>query len=80
MPTLCKPSVNVPEHVITMEDTLEFAEKMHAGKPQLPLLRALLKAGYKESLSLETHFRIDGDKYKASEFSIKGLLKAIDAV
>jgi sugar phosphate isomerase/epimerase len=43
-------------------------------------LRALLKAGYKESLSLETHFRIDGDKYKASEFSIKGLLKAIETV
>jgi sugar phosphate isomerase/epimerase len=43
-------------------------------------LRALLKAGYKETLSLETHFRIDGSKFKASEFSIKGLLKAIESV
>jgi 1,3,6,8-tetrahydroxynaphthalene synthase len=32
MPTLCKPSVSVPEYIITMEETLEFAEKAHAGK------------------------------------------------
>lgn len=43
MPTLCKPSVNVPEHVITMEETLEFAEKVHAGKPQLPLALRLIQ-------------------------------------
>ena len=40
-------------------------------------LRALLKDGYQETLSLETHFTIDGSKAKASEFSIKGLLAAI---
>lgn len=43
MPTLCKPSVSVPEYVITMEETLEFAELVHAGKPQLPLALRLIK-------------------------------------
>ncbi len=43
-------------------------------------LRALLKDGYKETLSLETHFTIDGSKAKASEFSMKGLLAAIAKV
>ena len=40
--------------------------------------RALLTDGYKETLSLETHFKIDGSKMKASEFSMKGLLAAIE--
>ncbi|MFD0207399.1 MULTISPECIES: type III polyketide synthase [Saccharothrix] len=43
MPILCKPSVRVPEHVITMEQTLEFAERVHAGKPQLPLALRLIQ-------------------------------------
>jgi 1,3,6,8-tetrahydroxynaphthalene synthase len=43
MPTLCKPSVSVPEHVITMEETLEFAARVHAGKPQLPLVLRLIQ-------------------------------------
>lgn len=43
MPTLCKPSVRVPEYVITMEDTLKFAKKAHAGKPQLPLALRLIR-------------------------------------
>lgn len=43
MPTLCKPSVHVPENVITMDDTLQFAEKAHAGKPQLPLALRLIR-------------------------------------
>ena len=43
-------------------------------------LRALLKDGYKETLSLETHFTMDGSKAKASEFSMKGLLAAIAKV
>jgi len=43
MPTLCKPSVSVPENVITMEDTLKFAETAHAGKPQLPLVLRLIR-------------------------------------
>lgn len=43
MPTLCKPSVRVPEHVITMEETLAFAESVHEGKPQLPLALRLIR-------------------------------------
>lgn len=43
MSTLCKPSVRVPEYVITMEETLEFARKVHAGKPQLPLALRLIQ-------------------------------------
>ena len=43
MSTLCKPSVSVPEYVITMEETLEFAKQAHAGKPQLPLALRLIQ-------------------------------------
>lgn len=43
MPTLCKPSVSAPEYVITMEQTLEFAERVHVGKPQLPLVLRLIR-------------------------------------
>jgi 1,3,6,8-tetrahydroxynaphthalene synthase len=43
MARLCKPAVSVPEHVITMQDTLELAERMHSGKPQLPLALRLIR-------------------------------------
>lgn len=43
MPTLCKPSVSVPEYVITMEETLEFAKRVHAGKRQLSLALRLIR-------------------------------------
>ena len=43
MPILCKPSVRVPEHIITQEETLEFARKAHAGKRQLPLALRLIQ-------------------------------------
>lgn len=43
MPRLCKPAVSVPEYVITMEETLEFAERAHGGKPQLPLALRLIR-------------------------------------
>ncbi|MFF2810718.1 type III polyketide synthase [Streptomyces sp. NPDC058000] len=43
MAILCRPAVAVPEHVITMEETLEFAKKAHAGKPQLPLALRLIQ-------------------------------------
>ncbi|MBP0458031.1 type III polyketide synthase [Streptomyces montanisoli] len=42
MPTLCKPAVSVPEHVITMEDTLELARTLHPDHPQLPLALRLI--------------------------------------
>ncbi|MEV6962736.1 type III polyketide synthase [Streptomyces sp. NPDC051207] len=43
MPRLCKPAVSAPEHVITLEETLAFAEEAHAGKPQLPLALRLIR-------------------------------------
>lgn len=43
MPILCKPAVRVPEYIITMEQTLDFARKAHAGKPQLPLALRLIE-------------------------------------
>jgi len=49
MPRLCKPSVSMPEYVITMEETLEFAERVHGGKPTLPLsLRLIRKTGVRK--------------------------------
>lgn len=43
MPRLCKPSVSVPEYIITTEETLEFAEKVYGGKPSLPLALRLIR-------------------------------------
>ncbi|MCT9083694.1 type III polyketide synthase [Streptomyces fulvoviolaceus] len=43
MPTLCKPAIAVPEYVITMEETLEFAARVHAGNPQLNLALRLIR-------------------------------------
>lgn len=46
MATLCKPAVSVPEHVITMEDTLGLARSLHPDHPQLPLaLRLIANTG-----------------------------------
>ncbi|MEU9218691.1 1,3,6,8-tetrahydroxynaphthalene synthase [Streptomyces sp. NPDC048376] len=43
MATLCRPSVSVPEHVITMEETLELARRRHTDHPQLPLALRLIE-------------------------------------
>ncbi|WP_406117776.1 type III polyketide synthase [Streptomyces sp. NBC_00989] len=43
MARLCKPAVQAPEHVITMEETLEFARRVHEGKEQLPLALRLIR-------------------------------------
>ena len=49
MPTLCHPAVAVPEHVVTMEQTLELARLIHASHPQLPLiLRLIANTGVRE--------------------------------
>ncbi|MFJ9041854.1 type III polyketide synthase [Streptomyces sp. NPDC102406] len=42
MPTLCRPCIAVPEHIITAEDTLELARTLHAGHPQLELALRLI--------------------------------------
>jgi len=43
-------------------------------------IRALINDGYKGALSLETHFKIDDSKAKASEFSMTNLLKVVKQV
>lgn len=46
MPILCRPAVAVPEHVITLEETLELARTTHAGHPQRDLvLRLITRTG-----------------------------------
>ncbi|MET9415193.1 type III polyketide synthase [Streptomyces klenkii] len=42
MATLCRPAIAVPEHVITMEETLHLARTLHADHPQLPLALRLI--------------------------------------
>lgn len=43
VPTLCRPAVAVPEHVITLEQTLELARERHPGHPQLGLALRLIE-------------------------------------
>ncbi|MFF2650084.1 type III polyketide synthase [Streptomyces sp. NPDC058045] len=43
MATLCRPTVSVPEHVITMEETLRLARRLHSDHPQLPLALRLIE-------------------------------------
>ncbi|GAA0529877.1 type III polyketide synthase [Saccharopolyspora thermophila] len=42
MAVLCRPAVAVPEHVITVEQTLDLARRLHADHPQLPLVLRLI--------------------------------------
>ena len=42
MPVLCKPAVFVPEHLVSLEETLWLCRKIHAGHPQLDLALRLL--------------------------------------
>jgi 1,3,6,8-tetrahydroxynaphthalene synthase len=49
MAVLCKPAVAVPDHVITMEDTLDLARSLHSDHSQLGLvLRLIEHTGVKE--------------------------------
>ncbi|SDV51696.1 type III polyketide synthase [Chitinasiproducens palmae] len=43
MPILCKPAVSVPEHVVTLAQTLELCNTIHADHPQLELALRLLR-------------------------------------
>ncbi|RKN10510.1 type III polyketide synthase [Streptomyces radicis] len=48
MAILCRPSIAVPEYVLTMEHTLELARTLHADHPQLGLaLRLIENTGVK---------------------------------
>ena len=42
MPILCCPAVTVPEHTITLEETLELACRLHPHHEQLPLVLRLI--------------------------------------
>jgi 1,3,6,8-tetrahydroxynaphthalene synthase len=43
MAVLCKPAIEVPEHTITAEETLELARRLHADHPQLALALRLIE-------------------------------------
>jgi 1,3,6,8-tetrahydroxynaphthalene synthase len=43
MPVLCRPAVAVPEHVISMGETLELARRLHRDHPQLDLALRLIE-------------------------------------
>jgi 1,3,6,8-tetrahydroxynaphthalene synthase len=43
MPTLCKPVVFVPPHILSLEDTLALASRLHAHHEQLPLVLRLIR-------------------------------------
>lgn len=42
MATLCRPAIAVPEHVITLEQTVELARELHPDHPQLELAVRLI--------------------------------------
>lgn len=49
MPILCRPAVMVPEHTISMGETLDLARHLHADHPQLGLvLRLIENTGVRE--------------------------------
>lgn len=43
MPVLCKPAVAVPEHIITLEETLELGARIHATHDDLALALRLIR-------------------------------------
>ncbi|MBT2510893.1 type III polyketide synthase [Streptomyces sp. ISL-98] len=43
MATLCRPAVSVPEHIITVAQTLDLARTLHADHPQLALALRLIE-------------------------------------
>lgn len=43
MAVLCRPAVAVPEHVITLDETLELCRKLHSGHSQLELALRLIR-------------------------------------
>src|SRR5262245_18400892 len=49
MATLCRPEVAVPENIVTREETLKLAERLHADEPQLRLaLRLIASTGVRK--------------------------------
>jgi 1,3,6,8-tetrahydroxynaphthalene synthase len=42
MPVLCRPAVHVPEYTISLEETLMWCRRLHAGHDQLTLVQRLI--------------------------------------
>ncbi|MFM9370102.1 type III polyketide synthase [Streptomyces sp. Da 82-17] len=43
MPVLCRPAVWVPDNMLTMEETLALARRLHPEHPRLPLVLRMIK-------------------------------------
>ncbi|MCT7355001.1 type III polyketide synthase [Streptomyces sp. 15-116A] len=43
MPVLCKPSLLLPEHVVSQAETLRMAERVYAGHPQLDAVLRMIR-------------------------------------
>ncbi|MFD2419779.1 type III polyketide synthase [Amycolatopsis pigmentata] len=43
MPILCKPVVAVPENIVTLDETLDMAKRLHADNPKLNLALRLIR-------------------------------------
>jgi 1,3,6,8-tetrahydroxynaphthalene synthase len=84
MPTLCKPAVRVPEHVITLEETLAMTATAHAGKPQLgPALRLIRNTGVRERhlvRPIEETLRHPGLEERTRVYAIESKKRVPDVV
>jgi hypothetical protein len=41
-PVLCRPALVVPEHVITLDETLALTERLHADHPHLAQILSMI--------------------------------------
>lgn len=72
--------VHLRDYRHTAERRVEWAAVGEGEFDNLGQIRALLKDGYKETFTLETHWRSPKGKAYATETSLKGLLKVIERV
>jgi 1,3,6,8-tetrahydroxynaphthalene synthase len=55
MATLCRPEIAIPENIVTREQTLKLAERMHANSPNLKLaLRLITNTGVEKRHIVQT--------------------------
>ena len=72
--------VHLRDYRHTPDGKVEWAPVGGGEFDNLGQIRALLKAGYKETFTLETHWRSPKGKADASRTSLTGLLKVIEKV
>ena len=72
--------VHVRDYCRQADGSVEWCGVGDGEFDHLGQLRALLRDGYRGSVSLETHFTINNSKAEASAYSLKGLLKAVEQV